>query len=155
MGDCARMMRLALLVLAVAMLGGCTAPPTPSQSAPPASRPPSPNAAASPSPAPSLDHPLGAGFRFSTYGPAYDPGPAYWSRVGREMADRFPGSRPQAIWIVGNFSGTGTVLTFPGEFDGGLINFSPRDRNEPALSAFDEIGLDVSRSNQGTHPWMS
>ena len=44
---------------------------------------------------------VGAGFRFSTYGPEYDPGPDYWAGVGQQMADRFTGSIPEAIWIVG------------------------------------------------------
>ena len=30
---------------------------------------------------------LGAGFRYSAYGPDYDPGPQYWRRVGQEMAE--------------------------------------------------------------------
>ena len=33
---------------------------------------------------------VGAGFRYSAYGPDYDPGPQYWLRVGQEMAARFP-----------------------------------------------------------------
>lgn len=37
---------------------------------------------------------LGAGFRFSVYGPRRDPGPRYWARVGQEMAGRFPGATP-------------------------------------------------------------
>jgi hypothetical protein len=45
---------------------------------------------------------LGAGFRFSTYGPGYDPGAEYWAGVGQQMAVKFPNARPQAIWIVGN-----------------------------------------------------
>ncbi len=35
---------------------------------------------------------LGAGFRYSAYGPAYDPGPDYWVRVGEEMAGHFAGA---------------------------------------------------------------
>jgi len=45
---------------------------------------------------------LGAGFRFSIYGPGYDPGAEYWAGVGQQMAVKFPNARPQAIWIVGN-----------------------------------------------------
>ncbi|MCP4898261.1 MAG: hypothetical protein GY906_14910, partial [bacterium] len=32
---------------------------------------------------------LGAGFRYSVYGPSYDPGPGYWASVGRQMAGSF------------------------------------------------------------------
>jgi hypothetical protein len=86
---------------------------------------------------------LGAGFRYSTYGPAYDPGPEYWAGVGQAMSAKFPGSRPQAIWIVGNFAGTGTILTFPGTYSEPNINYSLEDNNEEALTLFDEVGLDV------------
>ncbi len=83
---------------------------------------------------------LGAGFRYSTYGPGYDPGPAYWVKVGQEMAARFPGSKPEAIWIVGNLGGEGTVLTFPGEFENPLIHYTLKDNNEEFLAQFDKIG---------------
>ena len=85
---------------------------------------------------------LGAGFRFSTYG-TYDPGPDYWVEVGEEMAARFNGSRPTALWIVGNFAGRGTLLTFPGSHPDRLISFSMVDNNEAALARFDEAGFDV------------
>ena len=90
-----------------------------------------------------VDHPLGAGFRYSTYGPSQDPGPEYWLSVGERMAKRFPGSVPQAIWIVGNYSTGGTVLTFPGSDEDLRIHFSLEDGNEAALDAFDEAGLGV------------
>ena len=66
--------------------------------------------APSPTPVPPA---LGAGFRFSTYGPPYDPGPAYWADVGQQMAAKFSGAKPQAIWIIGNYAGTGPIFTFP------------------------------------------
>src|SRR5512143_1519442 len=56
---------------------------------------------------------VGAGFRFSTYGPDYDPGVEYWASVGERMAAKFPNAQPQAIWIVGNYAGAGPILTFP------------------------------------------
>lgn len=90
-----------------------------------------------------IDRPLGAGFRYSTYGPSYDPGPEYWLSVGRQMAERIPGSVPQAIWIVGNYSPGGTVLTFPGHDEDLRIHFSSLDNNEAALDLFDEAGLGV------------
>lgn len=85
-----------------------------------------------------------AGFRYSTYGPAYDPGPQYWAEVGMEIASRFPGSRPQAIWIVGGaLDEGGTLLTFPGSSSDPNIDFTASDNNEAALDLFDQIGLDV------------
>jgi hypothetical protein len=92
---------------------------------------------------PQSELPLGAGFRYSTYGPGYDPGPEYWLGVGQKMSANFPGSKPQAIWIVGNFAGQGAFLTFPGRSDDKQINFSPKDNNEAALTLFDENGVDV------------
>jgi hypothetical protein len=86
---------------------------------------------------------LGAGFRYSTYGPSRDPGPAYWASVGEAMAARFPGATPQGIWIVGNFTGTGTFLNFPVETDDRLITFTYADMNEAALTLFDERGVQV------------
>ncbi len=86
---------------------------------------------------------IGAGFRYSTYGSRYDPGPAYWGRVGQEMAARFVGATPQAIWIVGNYAGKGAILTFPGVSDNLSIHFSPRDKNEEALTQFDQLGFKV------------
>lgn len=86
---------------------------------------------------------LGAGFRFSTYGPEVDPGPDYWADVGQKMASRFPGASPQAIWIVGNYAGAGPIFTFPGAHDDFNIHFSPEDKNEAALTLFDQTGLRV------------
>jgi hypothetical protein len=83
---------------------------------------------------------LGAGFRFSTYGPWNDPGPEYWVRVGQEMAAKFPGSVPEAIWIVANVGAPGSILTFPGSSENMLIHFTSRDRNEDTLTLFDQMG---------------
>jgi len=44
------------------------------------------------------ERPLGTGFRYSAYGPDWDPGPAYWLRVGQEMAARFPGAVGETVW---------------------------------------------------------
>lgn len=87
--------------------------------------------------------PFGAGFRFSTYGPPYDPGANYWARLAENMSERFDGARPQIIWIVGNVSGTGTQLTFFGKSDDPQIHFSMKDRNEEALTLFDAMGAHV------------
>jgi len=126
-------------VLLLAACGTTVPSPSPVPPAPVSTATPAPTA----TPTPSVSAALGAGFRFSTYGPGFDPGADYWAGVGRQMADRFPGSRPQAIWIVGNFGGAGTVLTFPGSHPDRLIGFSPSDKNEEALTTFDEAGLDV------------
>lgn len=87
--------------------------------------------------------PLGAGFRFSSYGPEYDPGPDYWADVGRQMAARFPDSVPETVWIVGRLGGEGTQFNFPGDSTHPLIRFSDRDDNEPALTLFDQMGARV------------
>jgi hypothetical protein len=86
---------------------------------------------------------LGAGFRFSVYGPRYDPGPRYWARVGQEMAARFPGATPEAIWIVGRLDGEGCRLCFPVASGDPLILGSAEDGSEAALSLFDELGFRV------------
>jgi hypothetical protein len=83
---------------------------------------------------------LGAGFRYSTYGPEYDPGSAYWVSVGERMAERFPNSVPEAVWIVGRLSGEGSLLSFPAQTDDPLIRTTDEDGNEQALAMFDRIG---------------
>lgn len=83
---------------------------------------------------------LSAGFRYSAYGPEYDPGPEYWVQVGQEMAGRFEGAVPGAIWIVGQLAGEGTLLNFPAEPESPLIQISERDSNERALLVFDSVG---------------
>jgi hypothetical protein len=59
------------------------------------------------------------------------------------MAAKFPGASPQAIWIVGNYAGAGPLLTFPGTHKDFHIHFSPTDKNEEALTLFDQLGLQV------------
>ncbi len=86
---------------------------------------------------------LGAGFRFSVYGPRFNPGPEYWARVGREMASRFPGATPEAIWIVNRMLGDGVLLSFPAPAGDPLIVGSEADGNEAALTLFDALGFRV------------
>ncbi len=86
---------------------------------------------------------LGAGFRYSTYGPAYDPGPAYWAHVGSEMTSLFPGSQPEAIWIVGRLEGRGVRLSFPVRAADPLIHGADEDESEAALTLFDTRGFRV------------
>ena len=86
---------------------------------------------------------LGAGFRFSVYGPRENPGPQYWARVGREMAARFPGSTPTAVWIVSRVKGDGIELNFPAPAGDPRIVGSEADGNEEALRLFDELAFRV------------
>jgi hypothetical protein len=86
---------------------------------------------------------LGAGFRYSVYGPRFNPGPEYWARVGREMAARFPGATPEAIWIVGRVKGDGVQLSFPVATGDPLIVGSDVDGNEATLTLFDTLGFRV------------
>jgi hypothetical protein len=89
---------------------------------------------------------LGAGFRYSVYGQKMDPGPQYWARVAKEMSARFPGSHPEAIWIIGKVNGRGTELPFPVPKDVGdpLITGSDQvDKNEAVLNLFDELNFRV------------
>jgi hypothetical protein len=95
---------------------------------------------------PSADVPagaLGAGFRYSAYGPDWDPGPDYWVGVGEEMAARFDGAVPETVWIVGRLQGDGTLLNFPVDGDHGLIRGSETDANEAVLDLFDAHGFRV------------
>ncbi len=99
------------------------------------------SATATPDPTAVPEPELGAGFRYSSYGPWYDPGPAYWASVGSDMSANFEGAVPQAIWIVGVKSGaSATVLNFPGETEEKNIYFTSEDKNEELLTLFDEMG---------------
>ncbi len=86
---------------------------------------------------------LGAGLRYSTYGPQYNPGPDYWADVAQQIASRFPGATPQVIWIVGQLNGQGTYLTFPIKETEQYILASPIDDNEAVFDLFDELGVQV------------
>jgi hypothetical protein len=86
----------------------------------------------------------GAGIRSSTYGRPNDPGPAYWARVGVEIAAKFPGARPEAIWIVSRLKGRGTQMSFPVPPGGDpLITGMAEDISEPVLQLFDALGYRV------------
>jgi hypothetical protein len=86
---------------------------------------------------------LGAGFRFSAYGPERDPGAEYWLRVGQEMASRFDGAVPETIWIVSRLRGDGTELSFPALPQSPLITVAAEDHNQAALNLFDRHGVRV------------
>jgi hypothetical protein len=86
----------------------------------------------------------GAGIHSSTYGRPNDPGPRYWARVGTEIAARFPGAKPEAIWIVSRLKGRGTQMSFPLAPGGDpLITGMAEDVSEPVLRLFDELGYRV------------
>jgi hypothetical protein len=91
--------------------------------------------------APSTGDRLAAGFRYSVYGPEYNPGPEYWREVGEKMAAKFPGAVPSAVWIVGHLKGQGSELSFPGRSDNPLIQFTSSDENEATLALFDRAGV--------------
>jgi hypothetical protein len=86
---------------------------------------------------------LGAGFRYSIYGPAYDPGPAYWASVAERMTQKFPGSGPMGIWIIGDIEGNQAYLNFPGTSDDLNIIFGKTDDNEATLTYFDKHNIQV------------
>ena len=86
---------------------------------------------------------LQAGFRYSSYGPSYNPGPEYWPYVGEQMSAKFPGSKPAALWIVGIVDGDGTYLNLPCETEDPYIRCGYVDMNNRILDDFDEKGYDV------------
>ena len=88
---------------------------------------------------------LGAGFRYSLYGPKYDPGPNYWAAVGQEMTSRFPNAVPEGIWIIGRRHGRGVELPFPVSDTGDplIAGRNGYDHNEAALTLFDQLGFRV------------
>lgn len=85
----------------------------------------------------------GAGFRYSTYGPAYNPGQDYWPYAGQEIVKSLPGHTPQALWIVGQINGDYVFLNFPCDTDDEFIRCIGADMNEPILNQFDELGFEV------------
>lgn len=86
---------------------------------------------------------LEAGFRFSSYGPQFNPGPEYWASVGEEMAAKLDDAKPSALWIVGILDGEGSYLNFGCETADPNIRCAYVDMNEQTLTLFDEKGFDV------------
>ncbi|MCI0513941.1 T9SS type A sorting domain-containing protein [candidate division KSB1 bacterium] len=90
-----------------------------------------------------------AGFRASQIYEIYPnqqfPRPGYWLNVGQQMAAKFPGTTPAAVWIVSLYCANGlTQLNFPSP--GGNyanIDFLPQDQNEVYLNYFDQAGFKV------------
>ena len=86
---------------------------------------------------------LHAGFRYSSYGPEYNPGLNYWLSVGNRIVANFKNCSPQSVWIVGVLKGQGTFLNFPVETESELIQYSSLDMNEETFDLFDENGVEV------------
>jgi hypothetical protein len=132
--------RLLIALLLALLLGTACAHPSPVPSH--AARPQDDSEAHANSAPPPSKY-LGAGIRYSTYGPKYDPGPEYWARTGRDMAARFPNAQPEAIWIVGRLHRNGVGFSFPVPPDDPLIVGTDTDENEAALTLFDTQGFRV------------
>lgn len=134
-----RLLPLLWLLLPVSFGAGCRSGGAGSGTrAPTAVAPPAAPAAPAATPAR-----LAAGFRFSTYGPDYDPGALYWRHVGESMASRFPSAAPSAVWIAGKLKGQGCELGFPGTSADPLVQFAAEDGSEEALDLFDRAGFEV------------
>jgi hypothetical protein len=86
---------------------------------------------------------LSAGFRYSSYGPGYNPGPEYWASVGKQMSAKFPDAKPATIWIVGILDGEGTYLSFSCKRQDPNIRCGYVDMNEQVLTLFDQQGFTV------------
>jgi hypothetical protein len=81
-------------------------------------------ASCSPTPTPTpTSSTLGAGFRYSNYGPAYDSGPEYWTSVSKRMTALFLNTQPMGIWIIGDIEGSQAYLNFPGTSTDPNIHF--------------------------------
>ncbi len=125
-------MKLAHLTFILLLLTGCApinTPPSPTNSHQAPTNPPPPS--------------VGAGFRYSPYGPAYNPGAEYWASVGEKIAWKFSNAKPATIWIVGILDGDGTYLSFGCEANDPNIHCGYVDVNEKALTLFDEKGFEV------------
>jgi hypothetical protein len=86
---------------------------------------------------------LQTGFRYSSYGPSYNPGAEYWPYAGEQMAAKFTDATPSALWIVGILDGQGTYLNFNCETDDPNIRCGYVDMNDAVFDLFDEKGFEV------------
>jgi hypothetical protein len=87
-----------------------------------------------------------AGLRSSTYGINPFPDTTWWFNAVSDMASRFAGASPSAIWILGYTTNDGCYLGFPNPnpkivYD--KIYFSDTDENKTYLDAFDNNGVKV------------
>ncbi len=86
-----------------------------------------------------------AGVRSSSYGIRPFPSPEKWQYAMMNMQERFEGSIPCGIWIVGVMGGERSCrLEFPtdGKPDSNII-YLDYDKHEPYLSHFDTTGIKV------------
>lgn len=87
---------------------------------------------------------IGAGFRYSSYGVDKMPEDEYWFKTGKKISSKLKGSKPEAIWIVGEIkSNTGVHLNFPCSSSNPLIESSQSDRNEEVFNNFDNEGFKI------------
>jgi Polysaccharide deacetylase len=90
---------------------------------------------------------LGAGFRHlpnTRDFERFEPPPDYWAKVAQQMSARFPGSKPEGIWIVSRVKGKGTQFSFPlAHTSDPMIQAQTEDRNEQALNLFDRLGFRI------------
>ncbi len=92
-----------------------------------------------------------AGWRSSVYGYQFDSPPCYWVNTAIEMSNKFPGSIPAGVWVIGEIYGSpgsasDTMLTFPkpsGTYPNVKFSGTDQDQNEAYLTAFDNAGMKV------------
>lgn len=86
-----------------------------------------------------------AGVRSSAYGIKPFPSPQAWQQAMMDMQQRFEGSTPCGIWIVGVMGGERSCrLEFPadGRQDSNIV-YIDFDKHEPYLTHFDTTGIKV------------
>lgn len=87
---------------------------------------------------------IGAGFRYSSYGPSYDPGVEYWSKVGTHISSFFgDAAHPECIWIVGGLQGNGVYLNFPVNTNSPNIFSATTDENKAVFDLFEQNNYKV------------
>jgi len=87
-----------------------------------------------------------AGVRSSNYGIDPFPAPSGWEKAISSMTQKFPGSQPCAIWIIGTLheNGTACELEFPSTgVEHPDIVYSEKDKHEKYLDYFDENNIKV------------
>jgi Carbohydrate binding domain len=85
-----------------------------------------------------------AGWRSSSYGYQTAASPNYWINVANTMANKFSGTSPGGIWLVGETQDDiqGTIL-YMSCIPSSKIRCGGVDISEPYLTAFDKAGLKV------------
>ncbi|HUU47515.1 MAG TPA: immunoglobulin-like domain-containing protein, partial [Nitrosopumilaceae archaeon] len=98
-----------------------------------------------------------SGWRNSQYGTSNQNDHNYWISVSQQMVNKFPGSSPGGVLVVGELDGQpgtteDTLLQFPNP--GGSyphVNFISTDQIEPMLDAYDQYGLKVYLQPESAH----